>query len=290
MSLYSSLYRLLLKILEILPYRALFIIGKCLSVGFYLCPNEHKKVSLANLNHVFQGKTKLEIKTILKESLFHSSMAFLESGLVWGKKSYTQQDSFIEIINYESIENSLKQGNGVLLFTPHLGNIEILINYLGSQTTCTIPYTRPKNIYLDEIITASRTASGVKMVNTNIAGIKQMLLELKAGNIVAIASDQVPKKGAGIHSSFFEKECYSMTLLPKLQEKTNCAVHPMYCERKENGKGFFIHFKDKIDLGLDLESGVDKMNYEFEKCIMMTPGQYSWEYKKFKRTTSEYIY
>ena len=147
----------MLKILEILPYRVLFIIGKCLSMALYLCPNDHKKVSLANLNHVFQSKTKLEIKTILKESLFHSSMAFLESGLVWGRNS-AQQDSFIEIINYESIENSLKQGNGVLLFTPHLGNIEILINYLGSQATCTIPYTRPKNIYLDEIITASRTA------------------------------------------------------------------------------------------------------------------------------------
>jgi len=39
-----------------------------------------------------------------------------------------------------------------------------------------------------------------------------------------------------------------------------------------------------------VQSGVDKMNYEFEKCIMNIPGQYSWEYKKFKRTGSGHIY
>jgi lauroyl/myristoyl acyltransferase len=26
------------------------------------------------------------------------------------------------------------------------------------------------------------------------------------------------------------------------------------------------------------------MNIEFENCIMKAPEQYSWEYKKFKRT------
>jgi len=91
-------------------------------------------------------------------------------------------------------------------------------------------------------------------------------------------------------STFFEQECYSMTLLPKLQNKTNCSAHLMYCERKTNGRGFYLHFKDKIELSADVQSGVDKMNYEFEKCIMNIPGQYSWEYKKFKRTGSGHIY
>jgi len=32
------------------------------------------------------------------------------------------------------------------------------------------------------------------------------------------------------------------------------------------------------------------MNYEFEKCIMEIPGQYAWEYKKFKRNGPQSIY
>ena len=81
-----------------------------------------------------------------------------------------------------------------------------------------------------------------------------------------------------------------MSLLPKLQQRTGCVAHLMYCERKENGKGFVIHFDRKIDLSSDIQEGVDKMNNEFEKCIMKLPGQYSWEYKKFKRTELDSIY
>ena len=45
-----------------------------------------------------------------------------------------------------------------------------------------------------------------------------------------------------------------------------------------------------IDLSSNIQEGVDKMNNEFEKCIMKLPGQYSWEYKKFKRTKLDSIY
>ena len=128
------------------------------------------------------------------------------------------------------------------------------------------------------------------MVDINVSGIKDMLSALKNKKLVAVASDQVPKKGAGIISKFFNSEIYSMSLLPKLQQRTGCVAHLMYCERKENGKGFVIHFDGKIDLSSNIQDGVDKMNNEFEKCIMKLPGQYSWEYKKFKRTKLDSIY
>ena len=81
-----------------------------------------------------------------------------------------------------------------------------------------------------------------------------------------------------------------MNLLPKLQQITGCTAHFMFCERKEKGEGFIIHFHDKIDFSSDDQEGVDKMNNEFEKCIMKLPGQYAWEYKKFKRTKKNSIY
>ena len=290
MSLSFGFYSLLLKILEITPYKVLFLLGTWLSFTLYVIPNNHKYITLANLRHVFPTKDKKEIGLLLKESLFHSSMAFLESGLVWGKKLLINKNNFIELVNFQSVERSLESRQGVLLFTPHLGNIEVLINHLGATTNCTVPYTRPKNKSLDKIMKTSRDRAGVSMVDTNVSGIKQMLLALREGNVVAIASDQVPKKGAGLLSKFFNQDCLSMTLLTKLQQKTDCPAHLMYCERKLNGEGFIIHFGNKIDLSGDLQEGVDKMNCEFEKCIMKIPGQYSWEYKKFKNTESKYIY
>ena len=284
------LYLLIIKTLEAIPYKGLFYIGKVLALLLYALPNKHKRISKANLELVFPHKTSLQINSILKDSLFHSIMNMLETGLVWGKQDYKKIPGFINVKNFAEIETALSSDKGVLLFTPHIGNIEIIINFLGKHTDCTIPYTQPKNKDLDKIITNSRNKSGVKMVDINVSGIKEMLSALNNKKLVAVASDQVPKKGAGIISKFFNSEIYSMSLLPKLQQRTGCVAHLMYCERKENGRGFVIHFDSKIDLSSDIQEGVDKMNNEFEKCIMKLPGQYSWEYKKFKRTELDSIY
>ena len=284
------LYKLIIKSLEAIPYKGLFYIGKVLALLLYTLPNKHRRVSEANLKLVFPHKTSLQINSILRDSLFHSIMNMLEAGLVWGNQDYKKKPGFINVKNFSKIETALSSNKGVLLFTPHIGNIEIIINFLGQHTDCTIPYTQPKNKDLDKIITNSRNKSGVKMVDINVSGIKDMLSALKNKKLVAVASDQVPKKGAGIISKFFNNEIYSMTLLPKLQQRTGCVAHLMYCERKENGKGFVIHFDSKIDLSSNIQDGVDKMNNEFEKCIMKLPGQYSWEYKKFKRTELDSIY
>ena len=290
MSRYDVLYIFIIKSLEAIPYKGLFYIGKVLALLLNTLPNKHKRISKANLELVFPHKTSLQINSILRDSLFHSIMNMLEAGLVWGKKDYKKKQGFIDVENFSKIKNSLSSDKGVLLFTPHIGNIEIIINFLGQHTDCTIPYTQPKNKDLDNIITNSRNKSGVKMVDINVSGIKDMLSALKNKKLVAVASDQVPKKGAGIISKFFNSEIYSMSLLPKLQQRTGCVAHLMYCERKENGKGFVIHFDSKIDLSSNIQDGVDKMNNEFEKCIMKLPGQYSWEYKKFKRTEQDSIY
>jgi len=290
MSLYSVFYKFLIKFLGLFPYKALFLAGIGLSYLFYVLPNKHKAISRTNLIQAFPGKTKKDLNKILRESLFHSTMNLLESGLVWGKKNYIYKKGFIEIKNLEYIKKSIDSHKGLLLFTPHLGNIEILINYLGSITSCTIPYTMPKNKNLDRVITKSRNDAGVEMVNTDPKGIKKLLLALKEGNTVAMASDQVPKRDSGIISKFFNTDIYSLTLVPKLQQKTQCAAHLMYCERKQKGEGFVIHFSNEISLPSELQKGVDKMNNEFEKCIMKIPEQYSWEYKKFKRNNKESIY
>ena len=290
MSHYNVLYILILKSLEAIPYKGLFYIGKVLGLLLYILPNKHKRISKANLELVFPQKTSLQINSILRDSLFHSIMNILEAGLVWGKQDYKKKPGFINVKNFSEIETALSSDKGILLFTPHIGNIEIIINFLGQHTDCTIPYTQPKHKGLDKIITNSRNKSGVKMVDINVSGVKEMLAALKNKKLAAVASDQVPKKGAGIISKFFNNEIYSMTLLPKLQQRTGCVAHLMYCERKEKGKGFVIHFDSKIDLSSNIQEGVDKMNNEFEKCIMKLPGQYSWEYKKFKRTELDSIY
>ena len=286
----AFLIKAFIKFLQFIPYSLLHKLGSLMALFLNLLPNSHKKNTQQNLKLVFPDKSSKDIKTLTKKSLFHSSMNILESGIVWGSKNRKFENYLIEIFNIEAIKKSYDSERGILLITPHLGNIEIIIKFLGKQFNCTIPYSKPNQSYLDKIITLSREKAGVKMVDTDVAGLKELIKSLKEKNMVAIASDQVPKQGFGVASTFFGKEIYSMTLVPKLKKISNCAVHSVYCERRKKAQGFNIYFSNEIDLSHDVQEGVDRMNNEFEECIMSIPEQYSWEYKKFKRSTHKTIY
>ena len=98
MSLYGLFYRLFIIVTGLIPYRALYQIGKLMGWIFYLTPNKHKRISLENLNLVFPELTSKELNKLLRESLFHSSMNILECGMVWGSKKYIKDKYFLMLL------------------------------------------------------------------------------------------------------------------------------------------------------------------------------------------------
>jgi KDO2-lipid IV(A) lauroyltransferase len=82
-----------------------------------------------------------------------------------------------------------------------------------------------------------------------------------------------------------------MTLVSKLKLKTGAPCHSVYCLRKPCGKGFEVIYSHEIEgMDLDMQSSVDRMNEELEKCIMKAPEQYAWEYKRYKHSGLKDIY
>jgi KDO2-lipid IV(A) lauroyltransferase len=138
---------------------------------------------------------------------------------------------------------------------------------------------------------AARKRMGADMVKPNLAGVKSMLAKLKDGGVVLIASDQVPKPEGGLLSNFFSEPALTMTLVSKLKLKTEAPCHSVYCLRKPKGGGFKVMFSKEIKgMDLDMQSSVDCMNQELEKCIMNAPEQYAWEYKRYKHSGIKDLY
>ena len=140
------------------------------------------------------------------------------------------------------ILKSLEEGGGVILFTPHIGNIEILINYVANSFKTTIPYTPAKISALDSIMNSSRSLTGANMVKADSAGVKSSLIALKDGNLIMMASDQVPKKSSGIISNFFGVSALTVSLISTLSKRTKSPCHSVTCLRRSRGQGFKIIF------------------------------------------------
>ncbi len=276
--------------LSLLPLKAIRLLGIVLGQSLYFVPNRHKKVTLINLRLAFPGLDDKEILNLCKKSLIETSTTLLECGYVWKKLPGRGLPRSISVEGFDSVLRSIEEGKGLILFTPHQANIEVLINYLGQEMDCTVPYSKFKNNYLDKFVKKARTKMGVNMVDTSMSGVKKLLNNLSNGETVIIASDQVPELSGGELSKFFGQDCLSMSLLWKLHHKTKAKVHSMVCIRCNKGSGFKIIFNPQVEMPPAIKGGVDTMNKELEKCIMLAPEQYAWEYKKYRRAGNESIY
>ena len=253
----------------------------------YFLPNSSKKITKTNLRLCFPEKNSKEISCLTKKSLVETSKVIFELGKCWFKYRKTGVQDITKVEGFNMVEESLAKGSGVILFAPHLGNIEILLNFLAEKFNCYIPYTPAKIDALEKIMKKSREQMGANMVTTSISGIRSMLRALKKGDVVVMASDQVPDKRSGLICDFFGNEALTVSLISRLSKRTESSCHLVYCVRQKSGSGFKIVFEKKLDSmnKLDEQEGSNLMNRELEKCIIKFPEQYAWEYKRFKHST-----
>ena len=290
MLLYFLFIKPLLYILALLPLWLIQCLGRVTGGILNIIPNRHKSITLTNLNLAFPNLSDIEINNLCKKSLVETSKTFFEAGYVWITLPGKPLPSSIEVEGFHNVLESINKGGGVILFTPHQANIEIILNFLGNEIDCLVPFSKAKNKYLNSFVEVARKKMGVGMADVNMSGVKNLLNYLRSGKVVAIASDQVPLLSGGEMSKFFGQECLSMSLLSKLSIKTDAKVHSMVCVREEGAKGFKILFSQKLEMPHTIKLGVDTMNKELEKCIMLAPEQYAWEYKKYRRAGIKNLY
>ena len=277
--------------MSFLPLRVISWAAACIGASKVLNRSSAFLITTANLRLVFPDMEKKAIKELAVSSIKETLKTVFEMGFVWSFLLRKDLSNYVSAWGFEKVKKSLDYSKGLILFAPHLSNIEIILNYIGRQMPCMVLYTPSKNKYVDKVMLSARTKMGVIMVEPNLSGIKSILKNLNKGGVVIIASDQVPKLEGGILSNFFSIPALTMTLVSKLKMKSKAPCHSIFCTRVPNGKGFKIRFSEEITgMDVDLQSSVDRMNEELEKCIMNSPEQYSWEYKRYKHSSIKDIY
>ena len=281
-----------LSFLSLISLNNIHLLGEMMGILLSIIPNSAKNNTKVNLKLCFPNMSEQEIKLLTRESLKETSKNLLESGKSWITYPKTGVNNIIKVEGMKLVSESLIQDKGVILFTSHLGNIEILISFLAENFKCTIPYTPAKIDALDDLMKQARLSMGAEMVRADSGGVKSALKALSGGEVIIMASDQVPKKNNGIISNFFGIPALSVSLISSLAIRTKSPCHSVSCIRLKRGKGYRIIFSERLDKLniLDLQEGVNLMNAELEECIMKAPEQYAWEYKRFKHSKFENPY
>ena len=185
----------------------------------------------------------------------------------------------------------------MILVTPHIGCWEILGQAVGERFVeaygpITALYRPARKTWMAELIAGSRDRRGLQTLPTSVAGVRGLMRTLRAGGYTGILPDQVPPLGQGVWAPFFGRPAYTMTLLPRLAQQTGARVFLSVCERLPRGAGYAIRFEPFDGTALNDPKATPKprpaaMNEGIERLIRGLPGQYVWDYARYKQPRGE---
>ena len=193
----------------------------------------------------------------------------------------------------EAFEAALAERRGVIIVTPHIGSWEMygqalaerLVNTYGPLTALFRP---PRKAWMAKLMDGSRDRAGLQTVPTSTKGVRSLIRALRAGGYTGVLPDQVPPLGQGVWAPFFGREAYTMTLLPRLAQQTGARVFLGVCERLPRGAGYVIRCEPfdgtaMSDPDATPEAAAAAMNRGIERLIRSLPGQYVWDYARYKQ-------
>jgi KDO2-lipid IV(A) lauroyltransferase len=95
--------------------------------------------------------------------------------------------------------------------------------------------------------------------------------------------DHVPRSG-GVVAPFFGVPALTLTLLPRLAQRTGARVLLLFVERLSRSRGFRVHFRESPAAlaAPDPVVACTAMNAAVEACVRDAFTQYQWNYKRFK--------
>jgi KDO2-lipid IV(A) lauroyltransferase len=257
-------------------------LGKFIAAVLFRIDTEAVRVTRATLESCFPGLSHEHQERLAKNSLEHTAMLAMESGMLWHWSPERCARLWESIAGAEIIESALERGRGVLVLVPHFGNWEVLSLYLGRWGYACL-YDRPRITGLEAPMLAARSRTGGTLYPLGSKGIKAVLSTLRRGGVVALLPDQVPDAQGGIYAPFYSRPALTMTLSQRLLRATGAM--PVIGAAIRTGGGFSLVFEPGPAALADEDPliAATTLNKSTEALIEKDIPQYQWEYRRFKR-------
>lgn len=275
----------LLWLLGRLPLPALRALGAALGWLVWLLPLPQRRIARINLAACFAGLQGGELHRRVRESLVEDGRGLLETARWWTRPAAQNLALVREVHGFDAVQAALAQGRGLILAAPHLGSWELMSQWLGANLPMAIVYRPPRQSLLEPLITRGRAQANCSQIRADAGGVRAMVRWLAQGKVLGILPDQQPKAGEGLWVPFFGIPALTMTLLPRLSQRSGAAVFYACLLRRAEGQGYDLHFLPGPPAlqDPDPERSATALNAGVEACVALAPAQYQWSYRRFKR-------
>ncbi len=285
----EALFKLLLRMLALLPLSVNQCIGSCIGLCLHLLPTKSAHVTRINLSLCFPNQGNRWQRQMSRLSLMESGKILTEAPYLWRCMPEQIQRLVTSVNGQDILDSALSENKGVVFITPHLGCWEITSLYLGTKLPLTCLYRPSRVKALDDPIRTSRQSTGARLVPATASGLRSMLDALRKRQCIGLLPDQAPRYGAGVLAPFFSLAAYTMVLVSRFAVKNRIPVILIWAHRLPAGRGYQIEMQAMPNefYSRDITTSAAVLNTTIETLVRAHPEQYTWSYKRFRKIAPE---
>lgn len=256
------------------------MIGETLGAALYKFDTREVKVARLNFDYSNLGNSNVA-DGLVKGVMRSTGRNLLETLRVWTRPRKDNLALIKNVHGLEYLQAAQSQKKGLILAAPHYGNWELLIEYMASLGTFALVYRVPEKAWGDIFLRRARSGENVVLVPAETNAMRPLWKTLQAGGMVGITPDQQPKFGGGEFAPFFGKQALTLSLIPKLAERSQAPVVFAYAEATPQGFDLFFEAGDVRIADKDLSLATQAMNEQVEAIARRDLRQYQWTYKRY---------
>lgn len=271
----------LLRFLALFPYQFQLKIGRLFGRLIKAAFPKKKAIVQTNLERSFPEKKPEEINEMVNNHYDSFGFSLMELGICWWWPE-KKLKPMVEINGLERIEQSLKNGRGVILLTGHYTSLEIGARLLALHMPVQVMYRTQKNRLFDSFLFTKRSSYFVNTVSRKDT--RSLVKGIKKQIPTWYAPDQDFSRENNVFAPFFGIATATITASARLAKAGNADVFPYFPQRKKDGSGYVLNIEPALTnfpSGDDLADATS-INQSIEKNVRLCPEQYMWIHKRFK--------
>jgi KDO2-lipid IV(A) lauroyltransferase len=239
-----------------------------------------------NLRAAFPEKSDAEREKIIVDMCDNLGRTVAEYGHL-AKFSIHGPNPRLEVANREYGQAACDSGKGVMFFSGHFANWEMMpfvarqLGFEGGEV-----YRPPNNPFIDRWLVEQRIANGpADQIAKGVQGTKRIFTLLRRGKAIFLLTDQ--KTNEGIAAPFFGREAMTTPAPAMFALKLGSILLPAVNERIDGGQRFRmtiyppLAFTPTGDQDRDVHALTCMINDAVEKMVRANPAMWLWIHRRW---------
>jgi Kdo2-lipid IVA lauroyltransferase/acyltransferase len=279
--------RILFRLVNMLPRRFTLWLGETLGAGAYRIIKKERLRALGNLDIAFGDSITAQRKQEIVRGCFVTFGRATIEAMRFRRHYHKQIKPQIEVVGEEHLKRAYERGKGVVVFTAHIGNFELLAAHVAQMGYKAAAIGR--EVYdkrLDKMLVENRAAMGLVNIRTDDSPRTIMRL-LKEGYVIGFLIDTDSWRVAGEYTPYFGRPARTPIGPTQLGLISGAAFLPMFCLSFPGGRYRIICGEELAPESYDRSREnvyrvTCKMTEVIERTVREYPEQWIWMHDRWR--------